>query len=106
MKYTQWIKAELPHLENESSATTFEYIQRAKNATAKLRMIISVVFIFLYVLAGYSVGYFIGKYTEINSDVVLSISIALVIWLLIRLENQFKDIVVKKELLIIAGKNT
>ncbi|ASP49756.1 hypothetical protein [Cognaticolwellia beringensis] len=106
MKYTEWIKAELPHLENESSAITFEYIQQAKDSTVKLRMVISIVSIILYILAGYMVGYLLGKYTEINSDVALAISIGLVIWILSRLEDQFKDSIIKKELLLIAGKNT
>ena len=106
MNYTEWIKAELPHLASESSAKTFNYIQQAKDSTAKFRMIISVVSIIFYVLAGYSVGYLLGKYTEIDSEIVLAISIGIVIWVFSRLEDRIKGNVIKKELLIIAGKNT
>jgi hypothetical protein len=106
MNYTEWIKAELPHLASESSAKTFKYIQQAKDSTAKFRMIISVVSIIFYVLAGYSVGYLLGKYTEIDSEIALAISIGIVIWVFSRLEYRIKGNVIKKELLIIAGKNT
>jgi hypothetical protein len=106
MNYTEWIKAELPHLESESSAKTFKYIQQAKDSTVKFRMFISVVSIILYVLAGYSVGYLFGKYTENDSVMVLAISIGIVILVLSRLENRFKDNVIKKELLKIVSKNT
>lgn len=104
MKYTDWIKAELPHLENESSATTFGYIQQAKNSTIKLRMIISVVSILIYVITGYTVGYLLGRYTDVDSDVALALSLGVSVWLLSRIEEQFKDNVIKKELLRVAAK--
>jgi len=106
MNYTEWIKAELPHLESESSAKTFKYIQQAKDSTAKFRMFISVVSIIFYVLAGYSVGYLLGKYTKIDSVIVLAISIGIIIWIFSRLEDRFKGNVLKKELLNIVSKNT
>ena len=106
MKYTEWIKEELPHLENETSAKTFEYIQLAKSSTAKLRIFISIVSIILYVVVGYTVGRLLSVSTNLDSDLASALAIGLSVWIISRIEDRFKENLVKNKLLSIVNRNT
>jgi hypothetical protein len=105
LNFTDWLKGELPHLENESSAITFKYIEQAKESTAKFRMFISLINIIMSVIIGYGIGYFFGKYTDVELSITVAISIGISILVTTQLEEKIKDKIIKKQLLIIAGRN-
>jgi F0F1-type ATP synthase assembly protein I len=105
LNFTDWLKAELPYLESESSAITFKYIEQAKKSTANLRMLISLINFTLTVMVGYSIGYLFGKYSNVDPSIAIAISIGISILVTSRLEERIKNKVIQKELLIIAGRN-
>ena len=106
MNFTDWLKQKLPHLENESSAITFKYIEQAKKATAKSRKLVSLINIILSVIIGYGIGYLLGKYSNVDLSVVIAISIGITILNTAVIEERIKNKIIQKQLLIIAGRYT
>lgn len=102
MSFTDWLKEKLPHLENESSAITFKYIEQAKASTYKLRLLITFINVVLVVIVGYWAGYFLGKYSIIDSSIAIAISIAVLVCIASYFEDKIKNKVIRKELLTIA----
>lgn len=111
MNFTHWLKAEMPHLENESSAVIFRYIKQAKEATFRERLLISLINFIVCVIAGFGIGFAYGyvfaKYTEVESTSTTGvlISVAFFIFMKIRVEERIKDRVIQKELLKIAQQS-
>jgi hypothetical protein len=95
LNFTDWLKGELPHLENESSVITFKYIEQAKESSAKMRMLISLINIIMSVIIGYGIGYFFGKHTDVELSITVAISIGISILVTTRLEKNLKISVLK-----------
>lgn len=76
MNYSEWLLATFPELAHASSVKIFNLIKQAKSETKSIRLLVSIIGFLLVVLFGYSVGYFFGKYTEIDFGIVLAVCIA------------------------------
>ena len=105
MNFTEWLKGELSHLENESSAITFNYIENAKKSTAKLRMLITFLHIIFTVIIGYGIGYLFGFYTDIDLSIIVGITVGISFLFTSNLGDKLKDKVIQNKLLEIAAKN-
>ena len=104
MNFTEWLKRELPHLQNESSAITFNYIQNAKKSTAKLRMLITFLNIIFTVIIGYGIGFLLGFYTDLDLSIIVGITVGISFLFTSNLEDKLKYKVIQNKLLEMAKK--
>lgn len=103
MKYTEWLIENYPELESESSVKIFNYVKQAKKDTRSLRMFIASLYFIVVMLFVYSLGYFFGRFTEVEVGIVIAAGISILVSSTVDKRTKQKNI--QNKLTELVGKN-
>jgi hypothetical protein len=105
MNYSEWLIEEFPELADSSSVKRFNYVKKAKAETRLLRFLASIPAFSCFILFGYCIGYILGRYTDVDLWVVVTISVVLSVFISSKSLNKIERSIVQKKLTELVGKN-
>ena len=104
MNYSQWLLIKFPALENESSVKTFNYIKKAKKETKHLRLLVTIVGFVTLISLSYFAGYYLSRFTEIDSDIVTAVCVAVSLLISSQIEKKITQKIVQNKLIELVDK--
>jgi hypothetical protein len=105
MNYSEWLLQEFPELADSSSVKRFNYVKKAKTETRYLCFMANIPVFLCFLLFVYGIGYVLGKYTNVDLWVVISISVVLSVFVFSKSLNKIERRIVQKKLTELVGEN-